>query len=338
MGMPSLQRFRGGMLALLSFATHLSMASDACCDESVLLRPLATLPRETQQETWLQIEHFDPSLDWFGYGKRLGSQARTDRFQAWHLGIGRRLAPSWLLRGAYASGAQRIARIYEPRRLTTHFQTWQLAVQWQPLGHPWHIEAGFASHRLPVTGFSIYQTANTTLIAAPGTWLASNSAHDRAWFLRGVQLAEFGAWRMRVGLELRDVTVQTRYVIHDPAVRNLITRYIPQAAPWRERHASILLSMDRSLGERLSLGLDLRQLHITRAAYLPRGDGREYRDTIIADLWWGWRMNRNFSLMLRLHGNRRFLLGEIPAFYNRSVSHKFSHPFGYFSLALRYRN
>ncbi len=303
-----------------------------------LMRPAHALPAGLTQESWLQLDVFDQGFDILGYSNKLGASARPDHMQILRLGSDYRLPDHCLLRGELMTGEQTIVRSREPKQLNPSFAAWQLMLQWQPADAAWRLEAGVQQHRIGDQGFSIYQTATTTVIAAPGKQLASSSASDRGWFVRAAIPYVRGNWHIRAVAGFQRNRVQARYVIDDPAIRPLVAKSIPQAAPWQENQLALLLGADVPLSAAWTLGMDVRHVSIKRAGYQPASNGQEFNTSDSLDGWLSWQQGHGLALTLHGHANSRFMLGDMPAFYNRGVSNKFRYPFAWLSLNLSYRH
>ncbi len=303
-----------------------------------LMRPAHALPAGLSQESWLQLDMFDQSFDILGYSNKLGTSARPDHMQMFRLGSDYRLHDHWLWRGELMTGDQSVVRSREPKQLNPSFSAWQMMLQWQQTDDAWRLEAGVQQHQISDQGFSIYQTATTTVIAAPGKQLASSSASDRGWFVRAAIPYAWGIWHVRAVADFQRNRVQARYVIDDPAIRPLVANRIPQVAPWQENQLTLLLGMDVPLSAAWTLGMDVRHVSINRAGYQPASNGQEFNTSDSLDGWLSWQQAHGLTLTLHGHANSRFMLGDVPAFYNRGVSNKFRYPFAWLSLNLSYRH
>jgi len=309
--------------------------------QTLMAEPSTSLMRAGHTATdatdvWLQGDVFDQALDFTGYGNRLGAQAKPSSFYTGRLGANYPILDDWVLRTELAYGQQNVKRTLAPTNTKTNFHNETVLIQWQPHATDWSIEFGIERQRLLPTSFATYQTNNATVTAAPGRVLASSSSKAKGWRLgvnyRAIKNDDLS---LTLGLKVKRFDMQSSYTIFDPALVGFIgANRVPQSTPWKENHTQLLARLDYRLSSNWSTGLDVSHINIQRNGYISQTGGLDYSSTQTLDIWGFYQMSDNITLLLRAHANTHYVLGESPAFYNRSVSHKFNYPFGYLSAGL----
>ena len=327
------------LLSFMATCPFISLATEGSAIPA-LLRAAHISPNPDKMELWAQLDLFDQSLDVVNYSKKLGAAAKPSQMVMGKLGGNLYLDPQWLLRSELMYGSQTIVRPLEPRRTDANLHAETVLLQWHDKHIPLVLEVGYVRHAFLPSGFSKYQTANSTIVAAPGKQLITSSAKDSGWILNiAAPMRVTDSLQTQIGMEMQRSTVQATYTSYDPAILASATfaNRAPQTTPWHESQLNLALSLDYTLFSGTSVGMDFKHVQIQRSSYIPRKGFQDYTSTQMLDVWLFQEMSPDFSLIFCGHANRHYLLGEIPAAYNSGINDKFKHPFGYLSVGITYK-
>ncbi|GEM_PF-4255779 len=290
---------------------------------------------------WLKYDYFHPKMDIFDYAGSTKTSNTLDKWSNIHVGLNTGISEQFRLRLQAEKGSQKLSRPREPKSLNPGFWGGEIRLQWrsQPTdSFRWGLEAGYRAHHSPVEGVEKLEEGGITATAAPGKMLFESSAKDAAWLAGvGTSFDVSEALSLHAHFEYRAVQVQAITTSYDPLILAVLQkRQIPQTTPWHEKHMVSAVGLDWRFFERAFLALDVRHYLIRRSNYIPRTGFRDYNESAYADIYLGYAITPDVTLMTHAQVGSNYFLGDLPLLYNRRNNHTFNHPFATVSAGLNY--
>lgn len=269
------------------------------------------------------------------------TSSQLTAWDAFRAGINYPLSQGFKLRWYAELGGQRGTRVKEPKQVSTDFWGTDLRLQWlRPLviDHSIAFELGYRLHKLPTTSYDKLQQGNISATAAPGKFLMDVSAKDKAWFISGVFHSQItDNFSVHGGVEFRDIEVQASTTSQDPLIQSLLEiQQVPQSTPWQEEHVITSFGIDWQVFDKVGVAIDYKKYDIQRLNYQIRNNFIDYNESTQFDVYLTYHAKVTEIFFLHTRYVSNYLLGDIPALYNRRNNHTFKNPFGFITVGAQF--